>query len=191
MSRLRYHPNVIKFLGVCILPNFPNQPAMVMEKIHRGNLHNYLAGSATSIDLTRKLHILQGVANGLHYLHHGCGLTVVHMDLKASIVLLTKNYDAKISGFRKACLASDKNVLASKSRYDPEYMPPEVITDSEMKCNPTISIDIFSFGVLALFTLNQVCYLVQFLMRNCVQCTCKYCFGFTCILTEVFRYPQA
>ena len=162
MSRLGYHHNVIKFLGVCILPDFPNQPAMVMEKIHHGNLHNYLelqAESATSIDLTRKRHILQGVANGLHYLHHGCGLTIVHMDLKASIVLLTENYDAKISGFRKACLASD-NILASKSRYDPEYMPPEVITDSETKCNPTI--DIFSFGVLALFTLNQVCYLVQF-----------------------------
>ena len=157
MSRIGHHPNIIKFIGVCLLPDFPNQPAMVMEKVPCGNLHNHLErqGSATSIDLTTKRHILQGVANGLHYLHHGCGMLVVHMDLKASVILLTENFDAKISCFRKACLVSD-DVLASKSRYDPEYMPPEVITDSKTKCNPTI--DIFSFGVLALFTLNQVCY---------------------------------
>ena len=158
MLRLGHHPNIIKFIGVCLLPDFPDQPAMVMEKIHRGNLHNYLEQQepANSIDLTRKRHILQGVANGLHYLHCKCGMAVVHMDLKASIILLTENYDAKIAGFRKACMVRD-DILASDSRYDPEYMPPEVITDETTKCNPAL--DIFSFGVLALFTLNQVGYI--------------------------------
>ena len=157
LSQLGDHPNIVKFIGVCFLPNFPNQPAMVTEKITRGSLHKYLEqqGPGNSIELPRKRHILLGVANGLHYLHSGCGLGVVHMDLKASIVLLTDNYDAKITGFRKACLVHD-NILASESRYDPEYMAPEVITDKTTKCNPAI--DIFSFGVLALFTLNQVCY---------------------------------
>ena len=130
---------------------------MIMEKVPCGNLHNYLKKQrpANSIELSRKRHILQGVANGLYYLHYECEMAVVHMDLKASVILLTSEYDAKISGFRKSCMVRDE-VLASSSRYDPEYMPPEVIIDAKTKCNPTI--DIFSFGVLALFTLNQVCY---------------------------------
>ena len=159
LSRLGDHPNIIKFIGICFLPKFPKRPAMVMEKITRGNLHVYLEqqGLGNSIELPRKRHILQGVANGLYYLHYGCRMGIVHMDLKASIILLTENYDAKIVGFRKACMVRD-NVPASESRYDPEYIPPEVITDETTKCNPAI--DIFSFGVLALFTLNQVCLLM-------------------------------
>ena len=157
LSQLGDHPNIIKFIGVCYLPNFPQQPAMVMEKIACGNLHNYLEQQrlGNSIELPRKRHILQGVANGLYYLHYGCGMGIVHMDLKASIILLTENYDAKIAGFRKARFVHD-NIPASENRYDPDYMPPEVITDETTKCNPAI--DIFSFGVLVLFTLNQVCY---------------------------------
>ena len=156
MSRLD-HPNIIKFIGVCLLPNFPNQPAMVVEKIHRGNLHKYLEQQepANSIDLSRKRHILQDVANGLYYLHYGCGMAVVHMDLKASIILLTENYVAKISGFRKACMVCD-NTPASEIHYNPNYMAPEIITDKTTKCNPAL--DIFSFGVLALYTLNRVRY---------------------------------
>lgn len=143
-------------MGLCILPDSPQLPAMVMEKVTGpGNLHNYLTeqGQSSTIELSQKLHILQGVADGLHYLHYGCQLGVVHMDLKASIILLTSAYDAKISGFRKSCMVRDE-IKASDSRYDPEYMPPEVVENRETKCKPTI--DIFSFGVLALFTLNQV-----------------------------------
>ena len=156
MSKLGHHPNIIKFVGIGFLPEFPKLPAMIMEKVPYGNLHNYLKkqGLANSMELSRKRHILLGVANGLHYLHYECEMAVVHMDLKASIVLLNESYDAKISGFRKACMVSDKE-LASNNRYDPDYMPPEVISHAETtKCTPTI--DIFSFGVLALFTLIQV-----------------------------------
>ena len=156
MSRLGDHRNIIKFVGICFLPEFPKLPAMIMEKVPCGNLHNYLKkqGPANSMELSRKRHILLGVANGLHYLHYECEMAVVHMDLKASIILLTENYDAKISGFRKACMVSDKE-LASNNRYDPDYMPPEVISHAKTtRCTPTI--DIFSFGVLALCTLNQV-----------------------------------
>ena len=161
MSRLGYHPNIIKFAGICFLPEFPKLPAMIMEKVPCGNLHKYLKkqGPANSLELSKKRHILQGVANGLYYLHYECEMAVVHMDLKASIILLTENFDAKISGFRKACMVRD-NVLASENRYDPDYMPPEVITHAKTtRCTPTI--DIFSFGVLALFTLNQVFVLVN------------------------------
>lgn len=160
MSKLGCHQNIVKFMGICILSDYPQLPAMVMEKVEGpGNLHNYLkklGQSGNNIELTRKRHILQGVANGLYYLHYGCHLGVVHMDLKASIILLTSAYDAKISGFRKSCMVHDE-IKACESRYDPEYMPPEVVENRETKCNPTI--DIFSFGVLALFTLIQVqCY---------------------------------
>jgi serine/threonine protein kinase len=153
MSRLGHHPNIIKFVGVCFLPEFPQLPALIMEKVPYGNLQNYLKkqGPENSMELSRKRHILLGVANGLHYLHYECEMAVVHMDLKATIVLLTESYDAKISGFRKACMVSDKELASN----DHVCMPPEVISHAETtRCTPTI--DIFSFGVLALFTLNQV-----------------------------------
>ena len=72
MSRLGHHPNIIKFAGICFLPEFPNLPAMIMEKVPYGNLHNYLKkqGPANSMELSRKRHILLGVANGLHYLSY-------------------------------------------------------------------------------------------------------------------------
>ena len=130
---------------------------MVMEKVSGGTLHNYLdkLGPTDSIQLRRKRHILQGVADGLHYLHsdYENRPAIVHMDLKASIILLTSSDEPKISGFRKSCLVKD-GIQAASSRYDPEYMPPEVTADPETICNPKI--DVFSFGVLALFTLNQV-----------------------------------
>ena len=172
ISKLRHHPNIIKFVGICFLTEFPTLPAMVTEKVTYGNLHKYLEkqGPSNSIELSRKRHILQCVANGLYYLHFGYGLAVVHMDLKASIILMTSEYDAKIAGFRKSCMVSDE-VLASSSRYDPEYMPPEVITHADTTlCNPTI--DIFSFGVLALFTLNQVHVLVSGLLDVCKVSSC-------------------
>ena len=154
MSRLGHHPNIIKFVGICFLPEFPKRPAMITEKVPNGNLHNYLKKQepANPIELSRKRHILQGVANGLHYLHYECEMAVVHMDLKASIILLTENYDAKISGFRKTCLVHDN--LNDRYDHNNSIMPPEVILDAETRCNPTI--DIFSFGILALFTLGQV-----------------------------------
>ena len=161
MSKLGYHENIVEFMGICILPDYPQQPAMVMKKVEGpGNLHNYLTklGQSDTIELNKKLHILKGVAKGLYYLHYDCHLGVVHMDLKASIILLTLAYDAKISGFRKSCVVHDE-IKACDSRYDPEYMPPEVVENRETKCNPTI--DIFSFGVLALFTLIQVYIMLQ------------------------------
>ena len=98
MSKLRQHPNIIKFVGICFLPEFPKLPAMIMEKVPYGNLHRYLKeqGPANSMELSRKRHILLGVANGLHYLHYECEMAVVHMDLKASIVLLNDSYDANM-----------------------------------------------------------------------------------------------
>ena len=86
ISKLRHHPKIIKFVGICFLPEFPTLPAMVKEKVAYGNLHKYLErqGPSNSIELSRKRHILQGVANGLYYLHYGCGLAVVHMDQLSS-----------------------------------------------------------------------------------------------------------
>lgn len=156
MSRLGEHKNIVKFIGVCFLSN-SKVPALVIEKVSGpGTLHRFLKNQGLAngtIELNVKRHILQGVANGMHYLHFESNLAVVHMDLKASVVLLTSSYDAKITGFRKSCTVHD-DIKASDSRYDPVYMPPEVIGDTDVRCSP--SMDIYSFGVVSLFTLTQV-----------------------------------
>ena len=72
ISKLR-HPNIIKFIRICFLPEFLTLPAMVTEKVPYGNLHKYLEkqGPSNSIELSRKQHIQQCVANGLYTIKSG------------------------------------------------------------------------------------------------------------------------
>ncbi|PWA65125.1 Concanavalin A-like lectin/glucanase, subgroup [Artemisia annua] len=46
--------------------------------------------------------IAVGTARGLHYLHKVCPRRIIHRDIKASNVLVTKDFEPRISDFRLA-----------------------------------------------------------------------------------------
>ena len=55
-----------------------------------------------------RLKICLGVARGLHYLHALAYPRIIHRDIKASNILLTKNYESKIADFGLASLFPDE-----------------------------------------------------------------------------------
>ena len=156
MSRLD-HDNVVKFLGVTLLPG-DNEllPTMLME-LMTTDLHCYLE-ETPSIPFLQKLSFLSGIGQGLAYLH---GLSIVHGDLTAKNVLLSCDLMTKITDFDSAWVlerqrANHKGspMIAPPKQHGAEaYMPPEA---NPGQYAPDCSFDVFSFGHLALFVLLQV-----------------------------------
>lgn len=121
-----------------------------MEKL-KSHLYEVLIACPT-IPLILKYSILRDIARGLAYLHP----QVIHRDLSAKNVLLTPFFSAKICDFGNS-LSSDLNGRLQRLTPYPGkrvYMPPEALIEPFIY---DCSMDIFSFGHLALFTMIQVC----------------------------------
>ena len=150
-----HHPNIVQFKGVCF-PENEAIPVPLMEPM-MSSLHAYLLDPTNSNieELERKVSILLDVASGLVYLHSHKP-AIFHRDLLVNNVLLDSKLGAKIGDFGSARLM-DLDPKATPGIFTslpgtPDYMPPEAQGDSA-KCGP--SLDVFSFGHLSLFTINQ------------------------------------
>ena len=153
MSSLR-HPNITQFLGLCFLPG-TQLPLLVMERLET-NLDDLLE-HIPNLPLSLKRSVLEDVASGLLYLHK-MQPPVIHRDLTAKNVLLTSSLVAKISDMGNSRIVDMKGGQLSKLPGTLVYMPPEALND-RYRYGP--SLDVFSFGHLALFTLTQVCMCVN------------------------------
>ena len=152
MSSLR-HPNITLFLGVCFLPD-SKLPLLVMERLDT-NLDDILE-HMPNLPLSLKCSVLEDIARGLLYLH-GRSPPIIHRDLTARNILLTASLDAKITDMGNSRIIDLKpgQLVRTLSQIPGTlvYMPPEALDDKH-RYGP--SLDIFSFGHLALFTIIQV-----------------------------------
>ena len=153
MSQL-HHPNIVQFLGVCYLPGSPI-PVLLMEKLLT-SLDNLLETSP-NIPLDVKVHLLTGTAQGVVYLHSHTP-PIAHRDLTARNILIDSGLAAKIADLGVARMVNiQPGQLAATMTAGPGtnlYMPPETVQEERVtRYNTTI--DIFSFGVVSLFTLTQ------------------------------------
>ena len=135
LSRLK-HPNIVQFLGVYEKGSEVVLPALVMECLDQyGVLPNEIGYS-----------ILKDVALALSYLHQH-DPPIIHRDLSANNVLLTRGMTAKISdlGMAKHLFPTSLNQTLTETPGNANYMPPE--TKVANPCYDT-KVDVFSYGVL-------------------------------------------
>ncbi len=153
MSQLR-HPHVVQFLGVSYLPG-AQLPVLLMEKLQT-SLDNLLETSP-NIPIDFKVHLLTGTGRGVVYLHSRTP-PIAHRDLSAKNILVDNGLNAKIAdlGVSRIVNIQPGRLAASMTQMPGTgvYMPPEAAQEEGVTRYNT-AIDIFSFGVVSLFTLTQ------------------------------------
>ena len=171
MSSLR-HPNIVQFLGVCFFPG-SRLPALVMERLLT-SLHDLLDPEIDPppppdapkpfFPLGLKCSILHNVGSGLAFLHEQSP-PIIHRDLSARNVLLNSGMVGKIADLGVARIVPRMRAAATMTKAPGAsvYMPPEALDDKPEQreeeegktAKYDASIDVFSFGVVSIFTLCQ------------------------------------
>ena len=166
MSTLR-HPNVVQFLGVCFFQG-SRLPALVMERLLT-SLHDLLdpetqppPGAPSPLSfftLGLKCCVLHDVASGLDYLHQQTPPNI-QRDLSARNILLNWRLVGKIADLGVARILPRMRAAATMTKAPgaSPYMPPEAIAPAEsddQKSKYDVSIDVFSFGVVTIFTIGE------------------------------------
>ncbi|XP_062086894.1 probable LRR receptor-like serine/threonine-protein kinase At1g53440 [Humulus lupulus] len=141
------HPNLVKLYGCCIEGN---QLLLVYEYLENNSLARAIFGPKEHqlfLDWQTRQKICVGIARGLAYLHEESRLKIVHRDIKATNVLLDKDFNAKISDFGLAKLDEEENThISTRIVGTRGYMAPEYATRGYL----TDKADVYSFGVVAL-----------------------------------------
>ena len=150
LSRLR-HPNVVHFVGIH-RGKKPGDLTLVMERLHT-DLGKFLDSRPAQIPLSITLAILLDISYGLLYLHSHSP-PIVHRDLSAGNILLTKDLQAKIAdlGVSKCLNLRKQIVKLSRVPGTLYYMPPEALKERPVY---DVRLDSFSFGHLSLYTATQ------------------------------------
>ncbi|KAL6871519.1 hypothetical protein ACP4OV_014348 [Aristida adscensionis] len=141
------HTNLVRLFGCCVQAE---EKMLIYEYMHNKSLDFFIFDREKSKILTweRRFRIIDGIAQGLLYLHKHSRLRVIHRDLKASNILLDCDMSPKISDFGMARIFCSNVTEANTTRVvgTHGYIAPEYASEGLF----SIKSDVFSFGVLLL-----------------------------------------
>ncbi|KAL3613588.1 hypothetical protein CASFOL_042622 [Castilleja foliolosa] len=138
------HPNTAKLIGF----SADNGLHLVLQFAPHGSLANVLHVCKESIDWKLRYKVATGIAVGLQYLHSDCQRRIIHRDITASNILLSKDYVPEISDFGLAKWLPEKwlHHVVSPIEGTFGYMAPEYFMHGIVHEKT----DVFAFGVLLL-----------------------------------------
>ncbi|XP_024020664.1 probable receptor-like protein kinase At2g23200 [Morus notabilis] len=154
LSKIR-HRHLVSLIGYC---NEGAEMILIYEFMEKGTLRDHIydesaftinssSSSRPRICWSQRLEICIDAATGLHYLHTGPNVGIVHRDVKSTNILLGEHFTAKVADFglsKSGPLDPDHFSIGIKGSFgylDPEYLTTLQFTDKS---------DVYSFGVVLL-----------------------------------------
>uniref|UniRef100_A0A0D3HNW9 Protein kinase domain-containing protein n=1 Tax=Oryza barthii TaxID=65489 RepID=A0A0D3HNW9_9ORYZ len=138
--------SLIRYFTTFLQGQFPDGMEIAVKRLasHSGQDETRRA----SLNWIKRLAVIEGIAEGLLYLHKHSRLRIIHRDVKASNILLDSEMNPKISDFGLAKMFSSNDAEGNTRRVVGTYgyMAPEYASEGLFSTKS----DVFSFGVLIL-----------------------------------------
>uniref|UniRef100_A0A7N0UPJ8 non-specific serine/threonine protein kinase n=1 Tax=Kalanchoe fedtschenkoi TaxID=63787 RepID=A0A7N0UPJ8_KALFE len=139
-----HHPNIAQLIGYGVEGGM----YLVLHLSPHGSLAALLRGSKEKLNWDVRFKIAVGTAEGLLYLHEGCQRRIIHKDIKAANILLTEDFEPKISDYGLAKWLPEQwtHHVVSNIEGTFGYLPPEFFMNGIVDEKT----DVYAYGVVLL-----------------------------------------